>query len=666
MRNYARQRVKYRKIPAPLNLLSREKSSGDEASSSSPSSRDGTPAYTSRHPHRPQSSVWTPGFPASMSHKPGRDTAGRTHLHRACQRGAVAEVETILSQGKEFLNEGDNAGYVPLHEACLHGHLGVVKVLLDNGAWLDVPSRLELDTPLRDAVDNGHTDVAKYLLELGADPRKRNRYGQTVFDANDANRETPDVFQEIGDLLKVAVSKLRTKRSSDDENPRTSAASDSHSSRDPSVASPVHQSPQAPSAPTANRRRNAPAEQSRKDLLWLDAGKDGFLKLRETARRGDEQMAHSLLERRTKPDTERLISAIKGSHTDTVRLLLAYKAIVGPKLRNPGRDGSRKSEDTSIPAGEETPMLTAIGRGNLEVLRYLLENGVDPRRRDGKGKSYVDIARERKGELWKEEVDMLKKAWDKAGGGRESRIDKARNLLSTYKGSSPKPKKATDGKTAPSSSRRPNYTSASSSNPNIPPRRSSSVNPSKYDNTTAVSDHEPASEPPGPPRPRRKSKRSESDSTPPVTAKKKRRLISARDLAEERSQDIPKSTPTSGDAKSKDSKSLSHRPQPEAVGAHCAPVREPPAWRLDYRIGTGACGIVFLENVHIPGMKSPELWAVKRIPRALPNFTFKRYQAEINNLQLLARVSFARVCIGLLPALALFNLRQVFSDIWIA
>ena len=100
---------------------------------------------------------------------------------------------------------------------------------------------------------------------------------------------------------------------------------------------------------------------------------------------------------------------------------------------------------------------------------------------------------------------------------------------------------------------------------------------------------------------------------------------------------------------------------------HCkinySPVREPPAWRLDYKIGTGACGTVFLENVQTLGMKSPELWAVKRIPRALPNFTFKRYQAEIKNLQLLARVSFAWACSVILPALNLFNLRQVLSDI---
>ncbi|PUU77870.1 kinase-like domain-containing protein [Tuber borchii] len=78
-------------------------------------------------------------------------------------------------------------------------------------------------------------------------------------------------------------------------------------------------------------------------------------------------------------------------------------------------------------------------------------------------------------------------------------------------------------------------------------------------------------------------------------------------------------------------------PEPQAVGSHYTPVSQPPAWRLNYEIGTGGSGTVFLENVHIPGMKSPELWAVKRISRTLPNFTFKRYEAEINNLQTLAR-----------------------------
>ena len=47
-------------------------------------------------------------------------------------------------------------------------------------------------------------------------------------------------------------------------------------------------------------------------------------------------MVHALLERRTKPDTELLIGAFKGIHTDTVSLHLAYNAIVDPEHGNLG------------------------------------------------------------------------------------------------------------------------------------------------------------------------------------------------------------------------------------------------------------------------------------------------------------------------------------------
>ena len=98
-------------------------------------------------------------------------------------------------------------------------------------------------------------------------------------------------------------------------------------------------------------------------------------------------------------------------------------------------------------------------------------------------------------------------------------------------------------------------------------------------------------------------------------------------------------------------------PSRKAAGVSRAPVREQPAWRLNYKIGTGACGTVYLEKVQTRDMKSPELWAVKRIPRAFPNFTWKRYQAEIKNLEALARVSVSRTRTISLPILASFNLR---------
>jgi len=74
---------------------------------------------------------------------------------------------------------------------------------------------------------------------------------------------------------------------------------------------------------------------------------------------------------------------------------------------------------------------------------------------------------------------------------------------------------------------------------------------------------------------------------------------------------------------------------PDNVEAYSTPLRKPPAWKLNYRIGTGAFGIVFLEKVQTRGMESPELWAVKRIPKAAQNFPARWYREEVKNLQAL-------------------------------
>jgi len=78
--------------------------------------------------------------------------------------------------------------------------------------------------------------------------------------------------------------------------------------------------------------------------------------------------------------------------------------------------------------------------------------------------------------------------------------------------------------------------------------------------------------------------------------------------------------------------------------AYDVPVSEPPAWRLNYRIGSGAFGTVFLEKVQTRETESPKLWAVKRIPKAMPSFPARRFQEEVKNLQALSKVSSAQTC----------------------
>lgn len=87
-----------------------------------------------------------------------------------------------------------------------------------------------------------------------------------------------------------------------------------------------------------------------------------------------------------------------------------------------------------------------------------------------------------------------------------------------------------------------------------------------------------------------------------------------------------------------------------------SPARKPPAWELNYKLGSGAYGTVYLEKVQTPSMRSSELWAVKKISRCSPNFPAKRYQAEISNLRALSNVGSAQTWFISYLALVSFEL----------
>jgi len=82
----------------------------------------------------------------------------------------------------------------------------------------------------------------------------------------------------------------------------------------------------------------------------------------------------------------------------------------------------------------------------------------------------------------------------------------------------------------------------------------------------------------------------------------------------------------------------------EEVRASGATVSGPLAWKLNHEIGSGSFGTVFLEKVRARGTGPPELWAVKRLSRAVPNFPAKQYQSEVKNSQTLSNVGFAQAC----------------------
>ena len=102
-----------------------------------------------------------------------------------------------------------------------------------------------------------------------------------------------------------------------------------------------------------------------------------------------------------KPDNKSAIYAARGGHEMVLNLLFA------------NADGNGKLEKDPDPSRGDTPMLEAIGRGHIGVIRLLLEqDNFNPTRRNREGKTYYEIAEERRGPKWQAEKELLKARYD--------------------------------------------------------------------------------------------------------------------------------------------------------------------------------------------------------------------------------------------------------------
>ncbi|KAL5318159.1 hypothetical protein ACEPPN_013218 [Leptodophora sp. 'Broadleaf-Isolate-01'] len=84
-------------------------------------------------------------------------------LHIACHRGYTAVVELLLDYGASIDVE-DESQNQPLHCAASDGRLDVVRVLIDHGANLTARNK-DMQIPLHLAAENGYLDVVKMLLK---------------------------------------------------------------------------------------------------------------------------------------------------------------------------------------------------------------------------------------------------------------------------------------------------------------------------------------------------------------------------------------------------------------------------------------------------------------------------------------------------------------------
>ena len=517
-RDLSHNRVtKRRKTPAPLHVDRRRKASED----THPESDDSSSVHSHHHLHKLASAEHYALSPAKMvNHKKNRDKNGRTWLARACTQG-VAEAERWLKERPQDIDVPDNAGNTPLQIASLEGDTEIVDLLLKAGC--DVTCKnIDKDTPLIDAVENGHYEVVKMLLKAGLDPRIGNANGSKPLELVPEDCEDAEEIRAV--LVASEKEKELLRRPSEDHNRQSSAGS-----RDvemtpvgATAASPLNGGRSPPPPGPGIRRRTARSQPTDDALLWVNATPE---RLRDASGKGDLTIVDHILKMRPKADTESVLAAARGGHDVVLGLLLAI-GNVDPDPE-PLRSGEYK------PA-YSTPMLAAIGRGSINVIKLLLgQPGFDPTRRLFRGLTYYEIAKERQGSEWEEEYEMLKEAHDdyKQPGGRKSNSSSPRKVRTkradSTKGSEPSStphearkarKMPTSKEGSPDTTRRDSHKATTLKHSKTNRRQGSSRD---------TSDHE--NEPFGPPRLKAKdpglfaSKRADS-------LKPKRRLLSGNEF----------------------------------------------------------------------------------------------------------------------------------------
>jgi ankyrin repeat protein len=291
------------------------------------------------------------------------DRYGLTPLLKACERGSYEGVKQAYDEAPAELDQPDNGGFAPLQKAALGGHAKIVQFLLNKGCRRDCHSTADQDSPLIDAVDNGHVEVVKILLAGGVNPHHQNNQGKRAIDAvEDADAEEDEKI-EMKELIDQAMRDFEGSDGEDDEDDELD-----------------HYVPQK--------------EESRGDLLYLEPNHKNLMNY---SRKGDIVAVGHFLES-VKPSVACAVVAARGGHHLVLNLLLA----AGDNLADP--DPSRY---------DETPMLAAIGRGHLRVIKLLLESeNFNPTRTTRDGKHYYQVAEQMHGPKWQREMALLKEHYD--------------------------------------------------------------------------------------------------------------------------------------------------------------------------------------------------------------------------------------------------------------
>ena len=401
---------KRKRAPPPLLVERRRKVSEDTHGDSD----DSSSVHSHPHLQKVASVDQTAISPAKVSMKKNRDRNGRTLLARACALD-FNDAKRWLKERPQDIDVPDNAGNTPLQIASLEGFADVVQLLLEAGCDTSCKN-IDMETPLIDAVENGHLEVVQLLLKAGLDPHQSNAKGEEPLDLVNPDNDNYDAIRAA---LIAAKEKNNARRPSEDHNAQ-------HRDNDVSLVGASAASPtdgqtgkSPPPLSLGARRRTARSQQTQDSLLWVNPTP---AKLRDACGRGDLSVVDYILRMRPEVGTDAVIAAARGGHDVVLEILFA----IGRLDHDPD-----PVESDDFKPGRNTPMLAAIGRGHIPVIRLLVsQRGFNPTRCMFKGLTYHDLAKERQGSNWEEEYSILKQAYNdyKIYGGRRSNHSSPRKV----------------------------------------------------------------------------------------------------------------------------------------------------------------------------------------------------------------------------------------------
>lgn len=347
----------------PLNEPKAAKSGWDESSVSSE-----TTSHGQNEQKRPQRGVGrstsTPGRPIGREHKRHVNKYGFTRLAEACESGDLDLAKEWREKDPEQLEVAEFASNKPLQIAALNGNAEVVEYLIDQGCQLDC-ANVDKDTPLIDAAENGHLDVVEILLKAGVDPLRQNLKGQQALDvvADDI-----DNASEIRATLRRAIDRWN----SDDAKQRREEEE-------------------------VQRYRAGPA----KELHFMARTYENLVKLVTI---NDRNGVREFLDARVPVDNAVIAAAARTGDLYLMNMLLAEMT-------------DKKRQQKS-----EKPMLSVLGTSHFEMVRSLTElEHFNPLWTNRQGKRWSEIAEEKSGPMWKQEVELLKRLEDDAKDNAKNR-----------------------------------------------------------------------------------------------------------------------------------------------------------------------------------------------------------------------------------------------------